>query len=117
MKRQELEKIIFSDYKVIPDSPWIKYPEDKVFRHPENKKWFALVMTITKDKLGIKGNDKIDIVNFKCDPIMIGSLLRSEGIFPAYHMNKSNWVTVALDDSVPENTIKMLLQISYELTK
>ena len=63
MKRQELEKIIFSDYKVIPDSPWIKYPEDKVFRHPENKKWFALVMTITKDKLGIKGNDKIIEIN------------------------------------------------------
>ena len=73
-------------------------------------------MSVPKNKIGLSGNESIDIVNVKCDPIMIGSLLTSDGFFPAYHMNKTNWITIALDDSVPDDTIKMLLQISFELT-
>ena len=56
------------------------------------------------------------MVNFKCDPILIGSLRGQTGFFPAYHMNKANWITVALDGSVPDEQIKMLLGMSYDAT-
>lgn len=32
-------------------------------------------------------------------------------------MNKASWITVALDGSVPAETIELLLDVSYELTK
>ena len=32
-------------------------------------------------------------------------------------MNKASWITAALDGSVPVDTIKLLLDVSYELTK
>ena len=57
----------------------------------------------------------MDVVNFKCDPILIDSLRNEDGFFPAYHMNKEHWITVSLDD-VCDEKIKMLLDISFELT-
>lgn len=39
-----------------------------------------------------------------------------EGYFPAYHMNKTSWITVALDDSVPDDEVKLLLDMSFEAT-
>ncbi|MFR7743511.1 MAG: MmcQ/YjbR family DNA-binding protein [Acutalibacteraceae bacterium] len=53
----------------------------------------ALVMEVPQDKLGLAGTEKLDIVNFKCDPILISSLRGETGIFPAYHMNKASWIT------------------------
>ena len=47
---------------------------------------------------------------------MIGSFLNKEGYFPAYHMNKTSWITVALDGSVPDDEIRMLLDMSFEAT-
>ena len=39
-----------------------------------------------------------------------------EGYFPAYHMNKTSWITVALDGSVPDDEVKLLLDMSFEAT-
>jgi len=47
---------------------------------------------------------------------MIGSLLNEKGFFPAYHMSKSSWITIALDGSVDNEKIKWLIDISYALT-
>ena len=32
-------------------------------------------------------------------------------------MSKEHWITVALDGSVPDDTIKMLIDMSFEATK
>ena len=87
-----------------------------VFRHPGNKKWFVILMNIPKNKLGIAQDGFVDIVNVKCDPVLVGSLIQSEGYYPAYHMNKTHWITAVLDTSAPEETVKMLLDMSFELT-
>ena len=94
----------------------MKYPNNEVFRHSNNRKWFALIMDVPREKLGLSGTELLDVVNLKCDPILTGSLRREVGIFPAYHMNKANWITVALDGSVPDDTIRMLLDMSFETT-
>ena len=51
-----------------------------------------------------------------CDSILLGSLLDEKGFFPAYHMNKENWITVSLNGSVADDKIKMLIDMSFELT-
>ena len=116
MKRDELETLISETYNAEADYPWLKYPNYEVFRHSNNQKWFALIMDVPKDKLGLHGSEPLDVVNFKCDPILIGSLRSEAGIFPAYHMNKEQWITVALDGSVSDDKIKMLLDMSFEAT-
>ena len=100
----------------MPDHPWPKYPNNEVFRHSDNRKWFALIMDVSKNRLGLNDPAILDIVNFKCDPVLIGSLLGSPGIFPAYHMNKDNWISVALDGTASDNTIRMLLDLSFSCT-
>ena len=117
MNREELEVYILNYCATQPDYPWADTPRAAVFRHAGNRKWFALVMEVPRDKLGLAGTEKLDIVNFKCDPILISSLRGEAGIFPAYHMNKASWITASLDGNVPAETIELLLDVSYELTK
>ena len=117
MNREELESYILNHYSTEADYPWADTPRAAVFRHASSRKWFALMMEVPRDKLGLAGAEKLDIVNFKCDPILIASLRGEPGIFPAYHMNKASWITAALDGSVPVETLELLLDVSYELTK
>lgn len=116
MKRDAFERYIEEKYGVQPESPWMKSPEFHVFRHSGNKKWFALTMTIPKNRLGFKVDTMTDVVNLKCDPLMIGPLRDNKKIFPAYHMNKENWVTVLLDGSADSEVLIMLLGISFCMT-
>lgn len=74
-------------------------------------------MDIPRSRLGLKGESIIDVVNLKCDPVMIGSLRTQEGFFPAYHMNKDKWISVSLDGSVDDEQLKMLLDLSYDATE
>lgn len=116
MNRRELKEWILKNYNAETDFPWANYPAYEVFRHPENRKWFALVMEVPKSRLGLSGDDTLDVVNFKCDPLFIGSLLGEPGFYPAYHMSKTNWITVALDGTVSEELIRVLLDRSFILT-
>ena len=117
MTRTELEQYILDSYGAAPDYPWLGAPNHMVFRHSSNRKWFALVMDVARDKLGLPGTEPMDVVNLKCDPLLAGSLRGEPGFFPAYHMNKDAWITVALDGAVPDEQIKMLLDMSYEATR
>lgn len=117
MTREELKKFIKETYGVTPDNPWLKSPSYEVFRHSDNKKWFAVIMDIPESKLGINSAENISVVNLKCDTIMIVDMLSEKGIYPAYHMNKSYWVTAVLDGSADDETIKMLTRMSFKLTE
>ena len=117
MNREELEAYILNHCSTEPDYPWADTPRAAVVRHANTRKWLALMREVPRDKLGLAGTEKLDIVNFKCDPILISSLRGETGIFPADHMNKASWMTASLDGSVPAETIELLLDVSYELTK
>ncbi|MBQ2677270.1 MAG: MmcQ/YjbR family DNA-binding protein [Clostridia bacterium] len=116
MNRQTLDKYISQNYNTLAEYPWPKYPDYAVYRHQSNRKWFAVVMGLPKSKLGLSGDGIIDVVNLKCDPLLIGSLLNDEGIYPGYHMNKSYWITLCLDGSVDADKVKWLLDLSFDLT-
>lgn len=116
MNRQECEKYIFEEYGVEPDRPWSDDMDACVFRHANNKKWFGLIMNISKSRLGINEEGNVDVINVKAEPAAIGSFLNDPGFFPAYHMNKKYWVTILLDGSVPADKISFFLENSYNLT-
>ena len=115
MLRQEVIDYIEREYGVEAEHLWIKFPDYAVFRNTKNKKWFALIGSVEESKLRQEGTGRVDILNLKCDPILIGSLLHNKGYYPAYHMNKKSWITVALDGSVSNGELKDLIHLSYEI--
>ena len=116
MDRRTLEKYILDTYGIEPDHPWQDDSDTAVFRHQTNRKWFALIMRIPEEKLGREGGELIDVVNLKCETVLIGSMLMERGIYRAYHMNKDHWMTIAFDGSAADDTILMLLDLSFGLT-
>jgi len=116
MNRKQFEAYISETYNADAEHPWAPDAAHTVFRHSDNRKWFAVIMEIPKSKLGISEEGMINIVNLKCDPIMIGSFLCEEGIFPAWHMSKTHWLSVALDSRTDDDRLRLLLDISFELT-
>ena len=117
INREEIFKYVKDKFSTLPEYLWQKFPDYAVLRHNHNSKWYGIVMNVPKHKIGIEGNEKIDILDIKCDFLMIGSLLQKKGFFPAYHMNKEHWITIILDGSVSKEETFNLLDLSFNLTK
>ena len=112
-----MEIYLTDTYHTVGEHLFTRYPNFQVFRHGGKKKWFAVLMDIPGEKLGLTGDGEISVVNLKCDPRLIGSFRMEPGIFPGWHMNKAHWLSVILDGTVEDEKLKFLLDISYELTK
>lgn len=116
MTRTEFEELVFDVYGIRADYPFEEDFETGVFRHASGK-WFAIAMNISAVKLGKITDMTTQVVNFKCAPEVIESIVGVEtGIYRAYHMNKTHWLTVNLPEC-DEGTISWLLGISYDLTR
>ena len=111
-------KHIKSEYGADPECLWPdRYPGYAVFRHDNNKKWFALVATISSKSVGLKEDKAIDVINLKFDKNQTYDFAEtSDHIFPAYHMNKNNWITILLDGTLPDKLVFSLIRKSYLLT-
>ena len=117
MNQQTVFEYIKRKYKVLPEYPWRRYDSNAVFRHADNKKWFALVMEVQREKLGFSGDEYVDVINLKMgDMFFRDMIIREDGIMPAYHMNKMHWISVLLDGTVPEEKVFDLIDISFMAT-
>lgn len=114
--RQRLIDYGKKEYGTSADRPFSTAPAYEVLRHEGSGKWYALFMDIPASKLGLARDDVVDIINLKCDPMLAGSLRDGVGIFPGYHMNRQNWITVLLDGTVPFGDVRGLMDISFQLT-
>lgn len=117
MTREQLKEYILEQYGIAEDYPFGNDETSAVFRHSSNKKWFALLMNISASRLGIQSDKHIDVVNVKCDPLMLGSIIKENGIYTAYHMNKAHWISIALDGTADDDKVKWLIDMSYDMTK
>lgn len=90
MNRENLIKHIQKRYRTKPEYLWKNFPQYAAFHHADNQKWFALLMAVSGDKLGLTEVATVDIVNLKAHPAVIGSLRKIPGVYPAYHMNKEH---------------------------
>ena len=73
-------------------------------------------MEVKQEHLQLDGSGTAPVLNVKTGPLLQGSYLGKDGILPAYHMNKTNWVTIVLAEA-ERSTIEELLEISWDLTK
>ena len=93
---------------------WEKSPDTAVLRHEGNKKWYAVLMKISWDKLEKSREGQVEAVNLKHD--QVADLLSQKGIYPAYHMNKRYWISVAFDDTLLDEEVLELIEKSWYLT-
>ena len=93
---------------------WEKSPNTAVLRHEGNKKWYAVLMKISWNKLEKGREGQVEAVNLKHD--QVADLLSKKGIYPAFHMNKRYWISVALDDTLVDEEVLELIERSWNLT-
>jgi len=116
MTRESFLKYVEQTYGTEPDYPFDDGLVTAVLRHRNNRKWFAVVMEVPRCKFGQQSSESVDVVNLKLPTDMFGSFNVSDGVYPAYHMNKLHWVSVLLPDA-EDSTVDLLTSVSYEVTR
>lgn len=96
---------------------WERYPDAAVLRRKDNKKWYALFMTIPKNKLGLDGGELVEIIDLRFNTDELAKKVDGERYFFGYHMNKKHWITILLDGSVSIEEILSFLDESYKFAK
>lgn len=99
------------DYCLTLMSAYEDYPfEDTnwtVIRHKGNNKVFAWIFEREGHIwINVKGRPEQNEFLRQC----FGSVI------PAYHLNKQHWNSIILDGTVPEENIRDMINMSYELT-
>lgn len=115
MTKQEFLEFCFDTNGTTPDYPFDGDFETAVLRHSDNKKWYAVVMRVSRRKFGLCSDELIDVVNLKLPTELFGSFGADDGVYPAYHMNKLHWISVLLPDA-PIDVVRFLVNVSYEAT-
>ena len=116
MTRHQFLEFCLDTYGTSPDYPFDDDLETAVLRHADNRKWYALLMQVSRRKFGPFPDERIDVVNLKLPTEMFGSFGAEDGVYPAYHMSKVHWISVLLPDA-DDSVVKFLVNASFEATK
>jgi predicted DNA-binding protein (MmcQ/YjbR family) len=116
MTKRSYLQYCFDAFGTSPDYPFDEDFETAVLRHADNRKWYAIVMRVSRKKFGFRSDEVIDVVNLKLPTEMFGSFGAADGVYPAYHMNKQHWISVLLPDA-PDDVIEFLTNVSFEATR
>ena len=111
--------MILDKYSVEPDFPWDEgeHEPSGVFRHGSNNKWFGLIMNIDRRHLEKNAAEEmVDVINLKADESKMIALHKIRGIYPAFHMNHSKWISVVLDGNLDDRDVLDLVDESFRLT-
>lgn len=108
-----ISKMVYEKYKVIPEFLWEKFPNYGVFRNKRSGKWFGIIMNIDKSKIILKETGEIEVLNIKLDD-KVDKYLKQKGIYTSYHLSKKSWVSIILDDTLSDEKIMNLIDISFE---
>lgn len=96
---------------------WKTFPSNAVWRRKDNKKWYGILLTVSKRKLGLDSDETAYVIDMRADPETLPSLVDGKRYFRGYHMNKKHWLTICLDGSVPAEEIFVRIDESYDLAK
>lgn len=113
---KEVIEYIRSKYNGELEFLWEKFPSNAVWRNSENKKWYGFLSVISKSKLGIDSDELVDTLNLRYKRGIINDIVDNKIVFPGYHMNKNNWITIILNESMDIHDIFELIDNSYELS-
>lgn len=105
-------------YDCVVDHPFASHPQYTVLRHRHTRTWFGLLMRISEYTLGVSDSSReVLVLNLKVAPEDVDFLRSLPGFAPAYHMNKTHWISVILDGTVMDEQVEELIATSYALTE
>ena len=84
------------------------------FMVEDKGKWYGLMMQVTLRKLGVASKADALILNVKIHPEDKERLIASDGVYEAYHMNKTHWISIALNVCTDDALIKECIYTSYK---
>ena len=93
---------------------WEKSPKNAVVRRKSSNKWYAVILTVSKRKLNLDSDEIIEVINLHNTVEEIKKLIDNKRYFPAYHMNKKHWISIALNVCTDEALIKECIYYSYK---
>ncbi|MGR3741180.1 MmcQ/YjbR family DNA-binding protein [Companilactobacillus sp. DQM5] len=91
---------------------WEKFPNNAIFRRKDTKKWYAGILTVKPEKIGLKGTQPLEVIDLHVENIEV---IDNQKIFPGYHMNKKHWISIVLDERSDNQEIIKFITKSYEL--
>ena len=94
-----------------------KYPYNAVLRREDNKKWYAVLLTVERSKLGLDGDGVAEVIDLRGEPSEIVEIIDGETYFRAYHMNKQHWYTIILNNNVSNDEMIKRIEKSFSLTR
>ena len=100
-------------------TPWEGDFYSTVLKHGDGK-WFGVVLKASPNFLERYGVplEKCVVLNLKCPSDLREFLCEKHKgvILPAYHMNKTHWISIVLSSGVPDEDVKLLMRLSYDIT-
>lgn len=112
---QTIIKYVRDKYNDELEFLWEKFSNNAIWRRKDNRKWYALLLTVAQNKLAGKSSEIVEILDVRANEKDIPNLIDNKSIFPGYHMNKKYWITVLLDGKLKNKTIFDLINKSSEL--
>ena len=109
-----INKYIKEKYDNEPEFLWEKFPGYAVYRNKNNSKWYGIIMNLDFSKIS-NSSGEVEIINVKLDESKIQELLKKKGFYEAYHMSKTDWISIILDDTLKDEEIISLIDDSYSL--
>lgn len=115
VQAKELIEYVRTTYADELEYLWEKFPNNAVWRRKDTTKWYGALLTVSKRKLGIKSDEMVEIIDLRIATENMDALIDGKSYFPGWHMNKKNWYTVILDNSVSLEELYNRIDESYLL--
>lgn len=112
---KELIEYVRNKYHDELEFLWAKSPNNAVWRRKDTGKWYAVILTVSKEKLGLPENEIVEIIDLRLQPELMEKIVDNERYFPGWHMNKKSWYTIILDTTVSTEEICKKINTSYQL--
>lgn len=96
---------------------WQNASDNAIWRRADNKKWYAVLLTISRRKLGLDSDENAEIIDLRVRPDELEALIDNVKYYHGWHMNKKHWCTIILDGSVAYDEICQRIKESYSLAE
>lgn len=90
---------------------WKNLPDGAIARRPDNRKWFAVFFSRIKNKIGLEGEGKAEVLSVRFSMQDSHSL----GANAACLAYDKNWLTIIFDFGLRQSQINSLVKKSYAL--
>ncbi len=105
--KEKLFAYIKKKYHASPEYPWARYPGYVAFRQSDNKKLFALVTAVPGNRLGLNGENVVDVLNVKVsDPFLADFPIRQEGFFHGHPIEAQTQTAEGMDRSIKSEILR-----------